>query len=353
MARFNAKLFRTFEFSQIFFRFLLLDRIMIQKDNLVLITGKRGDGKTTLALKIILGFANIKGHEEYYNEQVNKFVDEDKKKNYSLESFTSFDMMTHMAFTRKDLQELCKNNTRGFILADEAIVNAARRNAMTKANKILHEVLTINRKNMNTVFFCLPSIEDFDVSILQYVTHWIHIDDRGLGCILLPEAKSIFGRKTWDVDKMKKTFDKFREDNPTVISVPYWLFDNFRGYIRFKALGKNIEKSYLDIAHAKKNLDTEEEEVKPKVDKNALPSEKVDRINAIADELISGKLIDSADYYSVCAELELTKDKLNREVNKKLLAKGDGRTAYRILRENKKADDDDYERRVQARKIIY
>ncbi len=348
--RLKSKIFRRFEFTQQFFRFLLIDRIMIKKDNLVLITGKRGDGKTTMALKIILGLSNIEKLEEYYNLEVNKELE--KKKEFKLTHLQAFDLEHDMAFTRKDLQDLCKENRNGFILADEAIVNAARRNSMTKANKILHEVLTINRKNANTIFFCLPSIEDFDISILQYVTHWIHIDDRGLGCIMLPEAKSIFGKKTWDIDRMKKIYDKFLEDNPGLQSVPYWLFDNFRGYIRFRELTKKVEEKYLQIAHDKKNADTDAEEP-TKVKKPRIDEEKMTILQNIADRLISGEITDNAEYYAYCAETDFNKPKLNKEVNEILAKKGDGRAVNRVIRENKAKEKMKAQETMQANKIIY
>jgi len=347
----KARIYRQFEFSQRFFRFLLVDRIMIKKDNLVLITGKRGDGKTSLSLKIILGFSDMEAIEGHYNTEANK--NSEVKKKYNLDKLQSFDLNHDMAFTRKDLQDLCKENHNGFILADEAIVNVARRNSMTKANKILHEVLTINRKNANTVFFCLPSIEDFDISILQYVTHWIHIDDRGLGCILMPEAKSIFGRKTWDIDRMKKIYEKFLEDNPTVQSVPYWLFDNFRGYIRFKALSKEIEKKYLKIAHDKKNEDTNGEAEASTQKAPRISEEKSVILDKLVGKLISGEITDSSEYYAFCSELEFNKDKLNREINELLAKKGDGRTANRVVRENKDNKEKKNIKDGEARKVIY
>lgn len=304
---------------------------------------------TSLSLKLILGFNDMKRVEEHYNEQINKRAE--KKKKYSLDSLKPFNIETDMAFTRKELQELCRNNVKGFILADEAIVNVARRNSMTKANKILHEVLTINRKNCNTIFFCLPSIEDFDVSILQYVTHWIHIDDRGLGCVLLPGTKSIFGRKTWDIDGMKKIYEKFKEDNPTMVSVPYWLFSNFRGYVRFRALTSRVEERYLKIANEKKNADTIEEEVKIKAPR--ITKEKSDILDKLVGRLISGDIYDSAEYYAHCAEMDFNKNRLNKEVNELLAKKGDGRTANRVIKENKKKITDAYDGNIGVKRREY
>ena len=285
VSRFLSKIYRQFVFTHEFFRFLLVDRVMIEKDNIILVTGKRGDGKTTVSLKIVMGFDDLQKIEEFYNKEMN--IGKEEKVLYKLKDFTSFNIEEDMAFQRKELQRLCRELKRGFILADEAIVNVARRNAMTRANKILHEILTVNRKNYNTIFFCLPSIEDFDVSILQYVTCWIHIDDRGLACVLMPHTKSIFGRKTWDVERMKKIYDKFLEENPRTTTVPYWLFDNFRGYIQFGKLSKSIEEKYLEIANQKKNRNIEEEEDKLNVKKPRLDETKTNLLKDIANKLIN------------------------------------------------------------------
>ena len=225
---------------------------------------------------------------------------------------------------------------------------------MTKANKILHQIITINRKNFNTVFFCLPSIEDFDVSILQYVTHWIHIDDRGLAAILLPNPTSIFGRKKWDVDKMKKIYDKYLEDNPRSSQVPYWLFDNFRGYIRFKKLPKGIEEKYLSIAHKKKNAELEEaEKAEKKESKFKYTDNQQTILNKLAEDLIGGKINDSSDYYKYCGELEFNKSRLNSVIGELLAKLGDGRTASQVIRDTKRNNEEVYQESQKVRRIIY
>lgn len=350
--KFKSKIFQRFEWSQDFVRFGLLSRVMAEKDNVVLITGKRGDGKTTLALKEILGFRDMERLQTYYNKEMN--LNAEKEEHYELGEFTPFNMAEHMAFTRNKLMNLCRDLRKGFILSDEAVVNAGRRNAMTKANKMLHEIITINRKNFNTIFFCLPSVEDFDVSILQYITLWIHIDDRGLAVVLVPHGKSIFGRKNWDIDKMKKVYDKFIDNHPTVSNVPYWLFENFRGFIRFKKLGRLTEEKYLKIAHEEKNKNTEEEETEVgKKTTSKFTEEQTKMMEEIVEKLLKGKITDPAEYYSYCLKLEFNKSKLNREINNLLINKGEGRGASRIIKENKNTEEASYEKQVKANKIIY
>lgn len=341
-------MYNHFEFTHQFLRFLLLDRIMFQKDNIVLVTGKRGDGKSTLSISLIRGFIDMAKNEEYYNFEINKGKEEAEKKVYSLGDFKPFDFENDMAFTRADLQDLCRKTMRGFILADEAVVNVARRNSMTRANKVLHEVLTINRKNLNTLFFCMPSIEDFDLAILQYVTHWIHIDDRGVASIMLPEAKSIFGKKSWDVDGMKKLYEKFKEENPRLTKVPYWLFNNFRGYIRFGPLTAGVEREYLRIANEKKNRDTEKKfEEEMKSPEPRIPKEKMALLCSVVDKLTKCEIIDSSEYYEYCSKLEYDKTRLNKEISNILIAKGEGRSPHVIIRENKKQKEAEYVKNLE------
>lgn len=333
MAKNAARIYRRFVFTHEFFRFLLIDRVEIEKDNIVLVTGKRGSGKSTYGIKMALGFNNFEELERFYNKEMNIKLEENEKQLFKLGKYTNFDMERDIVFTNNELQDLCQNSRKGFIVSDEAIVSTGRRNSMTKVNKILHQILTINRKNFNTIFFCLPSVEDFDVSILQYVSCWVHIDDRGLGAVLLPNMPSIFGRKSWDIDKMKKIYDKFLEDNPTALQVPYWLFDNFKGYVKFGKLPKKIEERYTELAHEKKNKEIQKN-AEEKVKKPRIDDTKKDILKKIADKLASGEMTDQADFYKYCGDLEFKKEKLRKEVSEILAASGEGRTVLRIIKAN-------------------
>lgn len=339
--RSNARMFRRFVFTHTFFKFLLIDRVEIQKDNIILITGKRGSGKTTFALKQSMGLSNFEKLEEDYNKEINISLEEKIK--IKLENYCKFDMDRDLVFQNKELQELCRNNKKAFILADEAIVSTGRRNSMTRVNKILHQILTINRKNCNTIFFCLPSVEDFDVSILQYVSCWVHIDDRGLGAVLLPNMTSIFGRKAWDIDKMKKIYEKFMEDNPSALQVPYWLFDNFKGYIKFGKLSKEVEERYLELAHEKKNLENFDD-VSIIKKESKVDDTKKQLLKQIAEKLVKGEINEKEDFYKYCGDLGFKKDRLNKEISEVLAMMGDGRTAAKIIQFNKnKKEIEDYE----------
>ena len=91
-------------------------------DNLVLITGPRGIGKSTLAGKILF-------------------------------LFPDFDPYKQLVYNKEGMFKLVKEK-KGYVWADEAVVNAAKGNVMTRANKLLFEATTINRDNFNIIFFC-------------------------------------------------------------------------------------------------------------------------------------------------------------------------------------------------------
>lgn len=335
--RYPSKIYRNFIFTLEFMRFLLIDRIQQDKDNIVLFTGRRGQGKSTLSIKQIISFNDLKKIQEIYNKGINlsnnKREFQEKCKTIELQEF-NFDR--DIVFTTDELQNLCQNSRKGFILADEAVVSVSRRGSMTKINKMLHQILTINRKNNNTIFLCLPSIEDLDVSILQYLTMWIHVEERGKASVFMPSRASVFGRKTWDVDSMKKILDKFIDKNPRVGAPPNWIYENFRGYIGFGKLPKKVEEKYLRLAEEKKNLEAQKTEEK-KVKKDRLGKDKRLILKKIVDDLVNGGISDSADYYKYCADLEFKKERLNKEVNNALLKIGEGRNFSRIIKENHEA----------------
>ena len=200
---------------------MLIGRRDNEKDNIILVTGARGDGKSTFVGKILF-------------------------------QFEDFDPYEQMVYNKEDMFKLIKKKN-GYVWADEAVVNAARGNVTTRANKMLHEIVTINRDNFNMIFFCMPFVEDFDTKILQYVSMWVHIDSRGVGVVLLPSNKGIFGKRNWDIDAMKKIFDEFIRENRSALHIPYWIYPNFRGYIRFGKLTKKQEKIVKEIKTIRKN----------------------------------------------------------------------------------------------------
>lgn len=325
--RYPQKIYGKVKISYKEMRNLFLDRIQIKKDNLVIVSGRRGVGKTTLAIKLAMGFSNQDKLQKDYA---------DSGRDGKLVDYDPFDMERDLVFTKKEMGDLVMNKKRGIILNDESIVGVSRRNSMTRDNKNYMRTITINRKNLNTIFLLLPSVEDIDVSILQYATMWLHVDSRGLAVLMLPSKQSVFGRAAWDIVAMKKMNDTLLAKNTTVKQTPYWIYPNFYGYVPFGPLTSGVEKKYLEIADRKKNLEVLREEAeKNKPKKNRIPDEKKEKLNGIAKKLISGEMASSEEFYSQCKDLEYSKIQLSRNVNESLASLGDGRTASAIIKYNR------------------
>lgn len=286
---------------------MLIARRQNEKDNVILITGSRGDGKSTLAGKILFQFEDFDPYESIV---------------YTKEAF---------------FKQLKKKNN--YVWADEGVVNAAKGNVMSKANKLLFEGLTINRDNFNIVFFLLPFVEDFDSKILQYCSMWIHIDSRGLGVIMLPSNKGLFGKRNWDIDSMKKLFDEFQKENKKASHMPYWVYPNFRGYVKFGKLNQKQDSIVKEIKFLRKNenLDKQSQE-EVVVEVKELTNYKKYSSIKLAEMVMKGELRDIETFKLHCTDLKLEFDETIKKVDSILKRNGLNKTTKALLKQYNKED---------------
>lgn len=302
-----AKVYRWTNTPLYMIKEMLLGRRENEKDNVILVTGARGDGKSTFVGKVLF-------------------------------LFEDFDPYECMVYNKEKMFELIKKKN-GYIWADEAVVNAAKGNVMSRANKMLHEIVTINRDNYNILFFCMPFVEDFDSKILQYVSMWVHIDSRGLGVMMLPSNKGIFGKRNWDVDAMKKIFDEFHKENKGINHVPYWIYPNFRGYIRFAKLSKEQDKIVKEIKTLRKNenLDKQsQEEVVMEV--KSLENYSKYSSKKLAEKVAKGEIRDYDSFKFNCEEMKLDPKQMEAKINTIFKRSGMTKTLKGQLKEYEKMD---------------
>src|SRR3972149_6845736 len=245
-----------------------------EKDNMILITGARGDGKSTLTGKILFQFAVF-------------------------DPFASIVYSKEATFKRIRLKK-------GYIWMDESVISAAKGNVMTRANKMLFEMTTINRDNFNIVFFLMPFVEDFDSKILQYISAWIHVDTRGLGVLMLPSNKGIFGKRNWDLVAMKKIFDEFGKENQNATHAPYWIYPNFRGYIKFGKLTLQQDAIIKEIKTLRKN-ENMDKEMQTEVETEVKTLDNFTKYSAkkIAEFVMRGEIRDIENFNHHCTEMKL------------------------------------------------
>lgn len=289
------------------FKEMITKRRDNQFDNLILVTGPRGIGKSTLAGKVLF-------------------------------LFEDFDPYKSMVYSKEEMFKLIKQK-RGYVWADESVVNAARGNVMTRASKLLFETTTINRDNFNIIFFCMPFVEDFDTKILQYVSCWLHVDRRGLAVMLLPANKGIFGKRNWDIDHMKKIFDEFVKESKGQSHVPFWIFDNFRGYIKFGKLTQQQQTIVNEIKTLRKNENLDRE-TKNEVVMEVKEVENYAKYSAkkLSELILKGEIRSKEQFEIQCKEYKLSADEMIKKCDSIFKHNNTGKTVKQTIKEYEKMD---------------
>lgn len=289
------------------FREMLLARRANKFDNIILVTGSRGLGKTTFTGKVLFGFED-------------------------------FDPWKSMVYSKEEMFKLIKQKM-GYVWADEGIVHAAKGNVMSRANKLLFEAATINRDNFNIIFFLMPFVEDFDSKILQYCSAWVHIDSRGLGVLMLPSDKGLFGRHNWDIVHMKRIYDEFLKESKGMRRAPYWIYDNFRGYFRFGALPKHHEEIVGEIKSLRKNQNLDKEmanEVKVQV--SEMENTVKYYAKQLAEMLMKGQVRSLDSFKATCESYKMIPDQMLSKCDYILKKNGTAKTVKSLLKQYEKED---------------
>jgi len=290
-----------------FIKEMIVNRRNNEKDNIILITGSRGDGKSTMAGKILF-------------------------------QFEDFDPYVSMVYSKEAMFKLVKKKF-GYIWADEGVVNAAKGNVMTRASKLLFEAFTINRDNFNIILFLMPFVEDFDTKILQYVSAWIHIDRRGLGVLMLPSNKGLFGKRNWDINHMKKIYDEFVKENKGESHAPYWLYDNFRGYIRFGKLTIEQDTIVKEIKTLRKNENID----KTLQEETVVEVKELDNYNKysakkLAELVARGEIRSIEQFNATANEMKLNPEEMLKKCDNIFKRSKVGKTIKGLLKEYDKVD---------------
>lgn len=252
--------FKRFNWSMMLIRNLIKKRVADNYDANIIITGRRGKGKSTWAYKFLYGFEDFNPDKE-------------------------------ICYTREKMNDLLTESG-GYAHADEGVVNFSRGNTTTKGNKELYELLTKNRDNNKITTWCIPSIENVDRNILQYCCMWIHVENRGTAVVFLPQESSIFEKDKWNIDSMKKQYDDFLKKAKPKDKFAYWKFPIFRGWIKFGDLPKYQREKVEEIKKRDKNLNTKKkEEEKIGIPNNSFDLEIKTPLKVYAQKVAKGEII--------------------------------------------------------------
>lgn len=190
------------------------------------VSGKRGDGKSTLLHKIFKSFRK-----------------------------DGFDQKKHQVYAQKEVINLLATQTFSFCWDDEAINSGYKRDFQQAGQKILIKIITNYRDNYNMYGSALPFFYSLDKDLRELMFMHIHIIERGLAVILLPLADQIHSMDPWDSKnniKVEEKEYKRLQKNP-LAKFRYNKFSTFAGFLYFGPMTKKEEQIYKEIKRMKRS----------------------------------------------------------------------------------------------------
>ena len=219
-----------------------IERLKIEKDCFILITGDTGSGKSHFTGNLC--FKHAKKEDNFITGEGKMFIPEE---NFIIdpEEF-AYKMIT------KEGQVLW---------LDEARDGVNSRDWFSAINKGIASRKNKNRKLFNIYFMCMPLEREFDKALVPHLTMWIWIR-RGVGEIYAKRS-GVKGGTGLDIQKMLEKEEKYLKENPKKTIVNPAIHPEYVGRIAFAKLTAGLEKEYKELVHLKKatgELSDEEKE---------------------------------------------------------------------------------------------
>jgi len=189
------------------------------------VSGKRGNGKSTLLFKIFKAFKKV-----------------------------GFKQSKHQVYSRDDVMKLLSSQKFGFCWDDEAINSGYKRDFQTQGQKDLIKLITNYRDNFNIYASALPFFYSLDKDLRELIFIHIHIIERGVAVILMPLEDQIHMKDPWDSMmniKIEQKENKRIENNPD-LQFRYHKLTTFAGYLYFGEMTKREEATYRKIKQVKR-----------------------------------------------------------------------------------------------------
>jgi hypothetical protein len=189
------------------------------------VSGKRGDGKSTLLFKIFNSWSK-----------------------------TGFNQEEHQEYSQQKIIELLSSQKFGFCWDDEAINSGYKRDFQKTGQKNLIKIITNYRDNFNIYGSALPFFYSLDKDLRELMFMHIHIIERGIAVILIPLQDQIHSQDPWDTkrnqDIEKQEYARI-ERNPE-LKFRYHRFTTFAGYLYFGDMTDKQRKLYEEIKSRKR-----------------------------------------------------------------------------------------------------
>ncbi len=274
---------------------VLRDRQMNKFDCNIGVSGKRGNGKSTLLFKVFNSF---------------------KKQ--------GFDSKKHQVYERDDVMRLLSTQKFGFCWDDEAINSGYKRDFQNKGQQELIKMVTNYRDNFNIYASALPFFYSLDKDLRALIFLHIHIRERGIAVLLMPIAESIHSGDPWDTKrnaKVEEQESKRIQRNPS-LSFRYNRLSTFVGYLYYGDMTENQRNIYEAIKTEKR----------AKVFESQSKTKDVSFIDKVYKALIEGRLTKEL-LTQMCLIEGLKPSSITSQLNRRLGDEGRDKTLKYFLNE--------------------
>jgi energy-coupling factor transporter ATP-binding protein EcfA2 len=292
----------------------LIERLKIDKDCFVLLTGTTGSGKSSLTGKLNFQFAEkepnfiLNNGESMFIPEKHFIVDGDE---------FAYKMITEQGSS---------------IWYDEAREGTNRQSWYDKINKAIKQRKNTNRKLFNIYWLCMPLESEFDPKLAAHLTMWIWVR-RGVGEVYIANNQRKGGNGL-DIDEIVKREEKWLRENPKKSIVPPIIHPEYVGRIFFSKMNKEEEKKYKELVKMKSATGklTDEEMTKFGIEKEVRPK---DIICASVAKIKTGEIQDKITLWNSLDAADLDDGQKLKMLNFYLKMEGWG-TFDKLFKKDKK-----------------
>jgi len=281
----DARKFDRFNISFKAFWKALLERIKMQKDCFILVTGPTGSGKSSLVAKMNFRFAEIEPNFILNNNEM-MFIPE---KHFVVdgEEF-AYKMITEQGSS---------------IWYDEAREGSNRQAWFDKINKSIKKRKNTNRKLFNIYWFCMPLETEFDPKLAAHLSMWIWVK-RGVGEVYIPNNQRKGGTGL-NIEEIIKREERYLKENPKRTFAPPIIHPEYVGRIFFSKLTKEEDDKYKELVRIKSATGklTDEEIEKFGIEIKKTPEQVAEEV---VNKIVSGEITDKYQAWKEMSGLEVT-----------------------------------------------
>jgi len=272
----------------------LLERLSIEKDCFILISGATGSGKSSLVGKMNFRFAE---------EEDNTFLNNGDKMFIPEKHF----IIDGDEFAYKMITEMGSS-----IWYDEAREGTNRQSWFDKINKAIKQRKNTNRKNFNIYWLCMPLESEFDPKLAAHLSAWLWVR-RGVAEMYVPNNQRKGGTGL-NINEIVKREEKWLKENPKKTICPPIIHPEYVGRIFFAKLTKEESKKYKELCKLKSATGklTDEE-----MEKFGIQREKDDKevIKESIKKIKDGEIKSKTELWDALEEIKLDETKKLKLLN--------------------------------------